>query len=151
VANNVNMRDYAGLSKPMRTTDDGTSHTPHHFLNRFANAPAISAPSVDSLVLSAVAASLIEYDVHALANGYIFIFDATSKPANGARTPLVVPKFVPAGSWFNGRPDAPYKFSTGIVLAFSSTLNTGGAWNFTASANAIFSGQIGDVYGRAGQ
>lgn len=150
MADNVAMRDYGSNSKTMRTTDMGTAHIPHNINHAQALTPTLSAPAVDSLVLSAVGnVSFIECDVHALADGYLFIFDLAAKPANGARTPIVVPKFVPSGSWLNIRPFNPYLCANGLVLAFSSTLNTAGAWNFTALAQAILSGQVGTRYGSA--
>lgn len=148
MADNVGMRDFDGIRKVMRTTDDGVSHRPHHIVDDISVVPALSAPAVAKLILNAAPGSLYEANCHALIDGYFWIFNAVDIPANGANAPFIVPKRVLAGSWLNISPKKPIRFSTGITLAFSTTLNTAGAWNFTTSANAIFDGQIGQQDGR---
>jgi hypothetical protein len=143
------MRTFGATAAPMKITNNGAANIPHHIRDNVAILPILSVPAVSNLVLSIISASLFEYNAYAIADGYVFIFDATIMPADGARTPIVVPKFVSAGTWLNVRPEQPYPCSNGIVLAFSSTINTAGAWNFTHSANAIFDGQIGAYNGEA--
>ncbi len=100
----------------------------------------VSADSVSNLVVTSVYGALVSATIKIGAtSGYLMIFDAAALPSNGT----VAPKFcLPVTSnATNGMASIswnwPAGFTTGIVLAFSTT----GCDSLTASATAKFMAQ----------
>ena len=69
--------------------------------------------------------------------GFVLIFDATVAPADGAVLPVKCYSVAATSTFDKSWPDNPVKFSTGIVLVFSTT----GCFTKTASATAFFSAE----------
>lgn len=97
-----------------------------------------TAAVASSLVLKASAGNLYGYNIVAGASaGYLMIFNSTTAPADGAVTPLrCIP--VAANAGIDRAFDIPRRFSTGIVLVFSTT----GPYTKTASATAFLGGEF---------
>jgi hypothetical protein len=100
--------------------------------------PVVSSAAESSKIFKASAGNLYAYQVTtgALA-GYVMIFNATSAPADGAVTPIKCVA-VPAGATVGVSNNPPEAFSTGITAVFSTT----GCFTKTASATAMFSGDV---------
>lgn len=107
------------------------------------NNPAYAATGAlaSSKVLKASSGNLYSFDVSAdstlsAAAWYIFVFDATSAPADGAVTPAKC-YAVPSGTTnVSAAFPNPAAFGTGIVISVSTT----GCFTKTASAHAFISG-----------
>lgn len=100
--------------------------------------PVPSTAAESSRVFKASAGNLYAYQVTTgAAAGYVMIFNATSAPADGAVTPVKCVA-VPARATVGVSNDPPEAFSTGITAVFSTT----GCFTKTASATAMFSGDV---------
>lgn len=109
-------------------------------------APTVGGAAVSSLVLKASAGNFYGVTLTPTSAGYLFVINATSLPANGALTAGVATGnlqeclgSIPAGQPFAfSYGDGPTEyFSTGIVVAFSSTACP----TLTASAVAFINGR----------
>jgi hypothetical protein len=91
-----------------------------------------------SIVLKTSAGNLYGFNVVAGASaGYVMVYNSTTVPADGATQPFfVMPVAANAGIAYNF--DTPLRFSTGIVLVFSTT----GPFTKTISATAFLGGQF---------
>lgn len=100
--------------------------------------PVVSSAAEGSKVLKASAGNLYAYQVTTgAAAGYVMLFNATSAPADGAVAPVKCVA-VPATSTVGVTVSPPEYFSTGITAVFSTT----GCFTKTASATAMFSGDV---------
>lgn len=100
--------------------------------------PVVSTAAESSHVLKASAGNLYAYQVTTGAvAGYVMIFNATSAPVDGAVTPVKCVA-VPATATVGVSNSPPEYFSTGITAVFSTT----GCFTKTASATAMFSGDV---------
>jgi len=100
--------------------------------------PVPSAAVESSHVFKASAGNLYAYQVTTGASaGYVMIFNATSAPADGAVTPVKCVA-VGAASTVGVSMNPPEAFATGITAVFSTT----GCFTKTASATAMFSGDV---------
>ena len=100
--------------------------------------PVVSSAAEASKVFKASAGNLYAYQVTTgAAAGYVMIFNATSAPVDGAVTPVKCVA-VPAGATVGVTVTPPEAFSTGITAVFSTT----GCFTKTASATAMFSGDV---------
>ena len=103
-----------------------------------AIAPDTNTAVASSRVLKASAGNLYAYQVTTGASaGYVMLFNATSAPADGAVTPVKCVA-VAANSTVGVTNNPPEYFNTGITIVFSTT----GCFTKTASATAVFSGDI---------
>jgi hypothetical protein len=94
-----------------------------------------------NLVVSAVAASLVSFDVSADstlsgAAWWVLVFDAATAPADGAVTPAKCYALPSGSASFSGAFPIPASFTTGIVIGVSTT----GCFTKTASTHAFISG-----------
>lgn len=96
-----------------------------------------STVATASTVIKASAGNLYGFNVVSGASaGYILVYNATSAPADGTVTPIkCLPIAANTGIDVNMRGQPTY-FSTGIVIAFSTT----GCFTQTLSATAFISG-----------
>lgn len=108
-----------------------------------ASAARALVPSVNnalgaSRVLKGSAGNLYGYNVVAGATaGYIMLIDSATVPADGAVTPKIcLPLAANAGTERSF--STPIRFSTGIVIVFSST----GPFTKTESATAFIGGEV---------
>lgn len=100
--------------------------------------PVVSSAAESNRVFKASAGNLYAYQVTTgAAAGYVMIFNATSAPADGAVTPVKC-VVVAANSTVGVSINPPEAFSTGITAVFSTT----GCFTKTASATAMFSGDV---------
>ncbi len=103
-----------------------------------AIAPLASGSAEASKVFKASAGNLYAYQVTTGATaGYVMIFDAASAPVDGAVTPKKCVA-VAANSTVGVTNDPPEAYATGITAVFSTT----GCFTKTASATAMFSGDV---------
>jgi hypothetical protein len=108
-----------------------------------AIAPITSTSAEDSHVFVSGSCTLYSISVVIGAtSGWVMLFNATSKPANGAVTPARVWPVASDGTsgylheGFGA--DSALSLSTGCTLVFSTT----GPLTLTASATAVFSAQV---------
>ncbi len=95
-----------------------------------------TATASASLTVKGSAGNLYGYECCAGASaGYLMVFDATSAPADGTVTPRRV-HAIAANASLSRSFNPPIRFSTGIVLVFSTT----GPFTKTASATAFLAG-----------
>ena len=100
--------------------------------------PVVSSAVGSSLVFKASAGNLYAYQVTTGASaGYVMLFNALSAPVDGAVTPVKCVA-VAANSTVGVSMNPPEAFATGITAVFSTT----GCFTKTASATAMFSGDV---------
>jgi hypothetical protein len=100
--------------------------------------PVPSTAAESNRVFKASAGNLYAYQVTTGAvAGYVMLFNATAAPVDGAVTPVKCVA-VPAASTVGVTANPPEYFSTGITAVFSTT----GCFTKTASATAMFSGDV---------
>lgn len=100
--------------------------------------PNAVAALASNLVLKAAAGTLYGCNVHATVAGFLMIFDATAKPADGAVTPVkVIAMSAGQSFWYSCGAGPALHFVNGVTLVFSTT----GPFTLTASATAFFSGE----------
>jgi hypothetical protein len=102
-------------------------------------AETVSAAAESSHVVCSAACNA--YDIYVTtgaAAGFLLWVDATSAPSNGAITPKGCVSLAATSS--GGPPPSiiPRKFTTGLVLLYSTT----GCFNLTLSATAFFSARV---------
>jgi hypothetical protein len=120
----------------------GSSANPSFSSNSASSVAAVgvtrtqTATAAGSLVVKASPGNLYGYNVVSGASaGYLMLFDATSAPADGVVTPKGV-MVVPANSSLVVDRSVPVRFTTGIVMVFSTT----GPFTKTVSATAFLAG-----------
>lgn len=106
----------------------------------FPGTPVVSASAEAAHVLKAAPGCLIAtYVVTGAASGYLMVLNATSKPIDGAVTPIhCVPVAANSSQFINFAPQPPEWYSTGITVIFSTT----GCFTKTESATAFFHGLV---------
>lgn len=98
-----------------------------------ANVPTATAAVGSNLVVKGTPGNLYSWVVTSGASaGYVMIFNATTLPADGAVTPADCRVIAANSTIGSGNYDIPERYSTGIVIGFSTT----GCFSKAASATA---------------
>lgn len=104
-----------------------------------ANVPTATAAVGSNLIVKGTPGNLYSWVVTSAASaGYVMIFNATTLPADGAVTPADCRVIAANSTIGSGNYDIPERYSTGIVIGFSTTGCFSKASSATAYIRATF-------------